>query len=138
MSSTELVQEEETANEDDQGNPEVNVGGDRKKKVAGTRAFGQDCRLRIRLSNQACHIRDGRSWSQTINTVRILRTNFNEQEVGAAGDVKQESSFPPERVSTTSLNKWSIQGRLPGTFAVRVQGECSDVQWGHTTTWIGR
>ena len=39
MSSTELVQEHETANQDDQRNPEVDVGGDGARKIAGTLDF---------------------------------------------------------------------------------------------------
>jgi hypothetical protein len=33
MNSTERIQEDETANEDDQRNPEVDVGGDGAKKI---------------------------------------------------------------------------------------------------------
>ena len=40
MSSTEIVQEEETANEDDQWNPEMEVGGDGAKQIHGSSAFG--------------------------------------------------------------------------------------------------
>jgi hypothetical protein len=49
MSSTELIQEEETADEDDERNPEVDIGGDGAKQTWVSSGFGsgRHCHLRL-------------------------------------------------------------------------------------------
>jgi len=38
--SAEFIQKQETADEDSEWNPEVDVGGDHMKQIAGSSAFG--------------------------------------------------------------------------------------------------
>jgi hypothetical protein len=39
LSSTELIQKEKAGDEDGEGDPEVDVGGNRTKQIAGTFSF---------------------------------------------------------------------------------------------------
>jgi hypothetical protein len=66
VSSTEFIQKDEAAEKNGEGNPEVEVGGDGMKEVAGraVRRDGQDLPPPVALPNMKPHLRQGTIRSQ--------------------------------------------------------------------------